>query len=161
MASPTTEKPKRGRPKKFVDLELVEKLAHIQCTYPEIASALGVSVDTLTRHPDFAATFKRGAEGGRKSLRRLQFESAAKGNATMQIWLGKQYLGQSDQISNNVRRTLLPSEMSNDELKAFLDDIQATRRSRPGAVTAQYRVVNTEQPTPSASLLPSADEPSK
>ena len=60
------EKPKRGRPKKFVDLELVEKLAHIQCTYPEIASTLGVSVDTLLRNKDFATTYKRGAEGGRK-----------------------------------------------------------------------------------------------
>jgi hypothetical protein len=49
------EKPKRGRPKKFVDLELVEKLAHIQCTYGEIAATLGVSVDTLQRNKDFAA----------------------------------------------------------------------------------------------------------
>ena len=44
-----TGKPKRGRPKKHIDLELVEKLAHIQCTYGEIASTLGVSVDTLQR----------------------------------------------------------------------------------------------------------------
>jgi len=58
-----TEKPKRGRPKKFVDLELVEKLAHIQCTYGEIASTLGVSVDTLQRNKDFAVVYKRGAEG--------------------------------------------------------------------------------------------------
>src|ERR1700681_3423535 len=97
------EKPKRGRPKKFVDLELVEKLAHIQCTYGEIASTLGVSVDTLQRNKDFAVVYKRGAEGGRKSLRRMQFESANKGNVTMQIWLGKQYLGQSDHVVNDVR----------------------------------------------------------
>ena len=62
-------KPKLGRPKKHIDLELVEKLAHIQCTYAEIASTLGVSVDTLQRNEHFAATYKRGAEGGRKSLR--------------------------------------------------------------------------------------------
>ena len=93
------QKPKRGRPKKHVDLELVEKLAHIQCTYSEIASTLGVSVDTLTRNKDFAATYKRGAESGRKSLRRMQFESANKGNITMQIWLGKQYLAQSDYVT--------------------------------------------------------------
>ena len=91
------EKPKLGRPKKHIDLELVEKLAHIQCTYAEIASTLGISVDTLQRNEHFAATYKRGAEGGRKSLRRMQFESANRGNVTMQIWLGKQYLGQSDQ----------------------------------------------------------------
>src|SRR5579864_3374982 len=86
----TIEKPKRGRPKK-----LVENLAHIQCTYGEIASTLGVSVDTLQRNKDFAVVYKKGAEGGRKSLRRMQFESANRGNVVMQIWLGKQYLGQS------------------------------------------------------------------
>src|SRR5579872_6573440 len=106
-ASDSPEAPKRGRPKKFVDLELVEKLAAIQCTYPEIASTLGVSVDTLTRHPDFAATYKRGAEGGRKSLRRMQFKSANRGNVAMQIWLGKQYLGQSDHVTQEIRK--LPS----------------------------------------------------
>src|ERR1700736_2547545 len=103
MSSPK-DKSKRGRPKKFVDLELVEKLAHIQCTYGEIASTLGVSVDTLQRNKDFAVVYKRGAEGGRKSLRRMQFESANKGNVIMQIWLGKQYLGQSDHVLNDVRR---------------------------------------------------------
>src|SRR6202011_6244799 len=116
------EKPKRGRPKKFVDLELVEKLAHIQCTYPEIASTLGVSVDTLQRHKDFAATYKRGAEGGRKSLRRMQFESANRGNIAMQIWRGKQYLGQSDHVVNEVRR--LPSfrDMTTEELRQVVED---------------------------------------
>jgi hypothetical protein len=96
---PTTNgngKRKRGRPRKFVDLELVEKLAHIQCTHSEIACTLNVSVDTLWRHPRFAEVYKRGAEGGRKSLRRMQFESANKGNVIMQIFLGKVYLGQCD-----------------------------------------------------------------
>jgi hypothetical protein len=48
---------------------------------------LGVSVDTLKRNKDFAVVYKRGAESGRKSLRRMQFESALKGNVTMLIWL--------------------------------------------------------------------------
>jgi hypothetical protein len=96
-------KPKIGRPKKHIDLELVEKLAHIQCTQAEIASALNVSVDTLARHPRFAEVYKRGSEGGRKSIRRMQFESANKGNIAMQIWLGKQYLGQSEHTVNEVR----------------------------------------------------------
>jgi len=53
-------------------------------------------VDTLWRNPKFAEVYKRGAEGGRKSLRRMQFESANKGNVIMQIFLGKVYLGQCD-----------------------------------------------------------------
>jgi len=101
----TTGKPKLGRPKKYVDLEMVEKLAHIQCTQTEIASTLGVSVDTLSRHKHFAAVYKRGSEGGRKSLRRMQFESASKGSVAMQIFLGKNYLGQSDHFSHEVNAT--------------------------------------------------------
>ena len=115
------DKPKRGRPKKFVDLELVEKLAHIQCTYAEIASTLGISVDTLERHKDFAATFKRGAEGGRKSLRRMQFESANKGNVVMQIWLGKQYLDQSDRMKSESRVIRSWSDISTEELRELIN----------------------------------------
>lgn len=37
---------------------------------------------------------KRGS--GKISLRRAQFAQALKGNTTMLIWLGKQYLGQGD-----------------------------------------------------------------
>jgi hypothetical protein len=101
------QKPKLGRPKKVIDLDLVQKLAHIQCTHTEIASTLNVSVDTLTRNKHFAEVYKRGTEGGRKSLRRLQFESAAKGNVTMQIWLGKQYLDQTDEVRHQISSGLV------------------------------------------------------
>ena len=131
MTQARIDKPKRGRPKKFVDLELVEKLAHIQCTYPEIASTLGVSIDTLTRHPDFAATFKRGAEGGRKSLRRMQFESANRGNVTMQIWLGKQYLSQSDHVINTVRRVPSFDELTLEELGQLVAESSHLREPMP------------------------------
>src|SRR6266566_828926 len=103
----TPGKPRLDRPKKFVDLELVEKLAHIQCTQEEISATLGVSVDTLTRHKHFAAIFKRGTENGRKSVRRMQFESATKGSVAMQIWLGKQYLGQSDHFSHDINGPMI------------------------------------------------------
>jgi hypothetical protein len=100
----------------------VEKLAHIQCTHVEIATALGVSVDTLTRNQDFAETFKRGSEGGRKSLRRMQFESANRGNVTMQIWLGKQYLAQTDHSVNEVRRVPVSGELTLSELGDLVAD---------------------------------------
>src|SRR6266849_8150183 len=105
-------KRKRGRPRKHVDLEMVERLASIQCTHAEIASALKLSVDTLTRDRYFAEVYKRGAESGRKSLRRMQFESALKGNGTMLIWLGKQYLGQSDEGRIEVQQLPTVAELS-------------------------------------------------
>src|SRR5215472_11914968 len=156
-----TEKPKRGRPKKFVDLELVEKLAHIQCTYGEIASTLGVSVDTLQRNKDFAVVYKRGAEGGRKSLRRMQFESANKGNVVMQIWLGKQYLGQSDHATTEVRSLPSLAHISSSQLRELLDEY---KRKFPDVaagldlIDADYTVVESER----KALAPSAtNEPKR
>ena len=85
-----------GRPKKVIDYDLVEKLAHIQCTQQEIAAILKCSVDTLQRNKKFCGLYKKGMEEGRSSLRRLQWKAADEGDHTMMIWLGKQYLGQKD-----------------------------------------------------------------
>ena len=87
---------KVGRPKIKLDYELIKKLAHIQCTQAEIASMLEVSVDTLQRDKKFCGIYKKESEGGKMSLRRLQWKLANGGNVTMAIWLGKQYLGQKD-----------------------------------------------------------------
>ena len=84
-----------GRPKKSIDYETVEKLSKIQCTQQEIANFLGLSVRTLQRDSEFCRIYKKGQDSGRMSLRRMQFKLAEK-NATMAIWLGKQYLGQRD-----------------------------------------------------------------
>lgn len=86
-----------GRPKKEIDYEAVEKLANIQCTQEEIASFLGISTRTLQRDEQFMELFNRGRENGKMSLRRIQWKHAEK-SATMAIWLGKQYLGQKDNI---------------------------------------------------------------
>lgn len=94
------EKKKVGRPKFKIDYETVEKLAHIQCTQEEIANFLGCSRDTLIRDKDFATHYKKGLDGGKMSLRRIQFKLAEK-NSSMAIFLGKQYLGQKDNPDEN------------------------------------------------------------
>lgn len=86
-----------GRPKKEIDYVTVEKLANIQCTQEEIASFLGISSRTLLRDEKFRELFNKGRESGKMSLRRIQWKHAEK-SATMAIWLGKQYLGQRDNI---------------------------------------------------------------
>ena len=86
-----------GRPKKEIDYVTVEKLANIQCTQEEIASFLGISSRTLLRDEKFKELFAKGRENGKMSLRRIQWKHAEK-NTTMAIWLGKQYLGQTDVI---------------------------------------------------------------
>lgn len=96
-----------GRPKKEINKEYFEGLCKIQCTEEEICDVLEVCVDTLNNwcretYQDeggngmtFSKVFaiKRGK--GRASLRRSQWNLAKK-NPTMAIWLGKQYLQQSD-----------------------------------------------------------------
>lgn len=86
-----------GRPKKEIDYDIVEKLANIQCTQEEIASFLGVSVRTLQRDEEFCHIYKKGQENGKMSLRRIQYKLAEK-NTAMAIFLGKQYLGQRDNV---------------------------------------------------------------
>jgi len=85
-----------ARPKKEIDYVLVGKLAMIQCTQEEIAGILDIDVRTLLRDETFCHIFHTKKEDGKASLRRMQWKKAEEGNATMQIWLGKQYLGQTD-----------------------------------------------------------------
>lgn len=92
----------KGRPKMLLSntgVETIKQLASIQCTDEEIAAVLGVSVDLLTNKNNreaFTEAKENGQLKGKSSLRRMQFKTAEAGNATMQIWLGKQYLGQKD-----------------------------------------------------------------
>jgi len=90
-----------GRPKFVIDMDAVRKLASIQCTQEEIAAFLGCSVDTLQRSEEFCGVYKKAIETGKSSLRRLQWKAAEKGNTSMLIWLGKQYLAQRDQVEGN------------------------------------------------------------
>lgn len=89
-------KNKGGRPKMEIDYSAVEKLASMMCTQEEIAAYLDVSVRTLQRDDEFCRTYKKGIEKGRMSVRRQQLKLLESGNATMGVWLGKQYLGQRD-----------------------------------------------------------------
>lgn len=80
--------------------EMVEKLAALMCTDEEIAGILDVSVDTLTNknNKDTFTEYKiKGQSRGKLSLRRYQFKLAEK-SAPMAIFLGKNYLGQKDNV---------------------------------------------------------------
>lgn len=93
---------KMGRPRKEIDQKIFENLCGIQCTEAEICSVFDCCEDTLnawckrTYGETFSDTYKKKRQLGKPSLRRMQWELAKK-NASMAIFLGKQYLGQSDQ----------------------------------------------------------------
>lgn len=92
-----------GRPQKEIDQTQFEKLCGLQCTKEEIAGWFDCSEDTIenwchkTYDESFSAVFSKKREAGKISLRRSQWRLAEK-SAAMAIFLGKNYLGQSDHV---------------------------------------------------------------
>lgn len=91
-----------ARPRKAIDMLLVERLAAIGCSDDEIGYTLSISETTLKTR------CRKSLDVGRAKmkvrLRRRQLQAAMKGSVPMLIWLGKQYLGQTD------RQTIVPAE---------------------------------------------------
>lgn len=92
-----------GRPKKEIDKIEFEKLCGLQCTKEEMCGWFEVTDKTLeswckrTYKKGFSEIFSEKRGKGKISLRRTQFKLAEKSPA-MAIFLGKNYLGQSDKI---------------------------------------------------------------
>ena len=93
---------KRGRPRKTFNLNEVEMLGYFHATYDTMASFLDCSVDTIRKNmndtdSEFYKAYKKGINSMKMKLSEAQLNSALKDkNVTMQIWLGKNYLGQTD-----------------------------------------------------------------
>lgn len=116
----------RGRPKyKLNELgcKVIEQLASFFCTEEEIAAFVGVSIETLKSKENlgtFSECYKKGQERGKSSLRQIQFR-LAKNNPTMAIFLGKQYLGQSDNPTVNKGSGDKQAVNGSNELKIIID----------------------------------------
>lgn len=97
-----------ARPLKEIDKKQFENLCGLQCTKDEFCAFFEVTDKTLenwckrTYSKGFSEIFREKRGIGKISLRRSQFELAKK-NATMAIWLGKQYLNQRDQVQIEVK----------------------------------------------------------
>lgn len=103
MARKPTGNP-NGRPLTKIDKSEFEGCCKILCTKDEICDIFGIDEKTLTAwckrtyRAGFSDVYKRFSSDGKKSLRRYQFELAEK-NPTMAIWLGKNLLGQKDEVA--------------------------------------------------------------
>jgi hypothetical protein len=86
-----------------INKDQFEKLCALQCTEVEICEWFGITDKTLCRwckkiyKKTFSEVFKEKRSKGKVSLRRTQFKLAQKSPA-MAIFLGKQYLGQTDKV---------------------------------------------------------------
>lgn len=117
------ESPGLGRPKIEIDFEELNKLCKLQCTLAEIASFFDVSEDTIERRVKekfnitFADYFDKKRKLGFISLRRRQFQAAEDGSIPMLIWLGKQWLEQSEkqEINHNANARNFILAYSNEE----------------------------------------------
>ena len=78
----------------WIPKDEVIHLAALGATQKEIGDFYGVSDRTIRRH--FKREIEKGHEKMRVRIRSLQMKSAEKGSNAMLIWLGKQYLGQSE-----------------------------------------------------------------
>jgi hypothetical protein len=99
---------KMGRPRKELDFEQIDKLVAMHCTGEEIAGFFDVDINTLTarireidspsggKYKTFSEYFSVKSGLGRITLRKLQWDAAKHGNVNMQVWLGKNYLNQTD-----------------------------------------------------------------
>lgn len=77
-----------------LDSDGVRSLAAIGCTLTEMGYVLGCDPKTVSNR--FSKEIKEGMGELKRSLRHYQVQKAFEGNVTMMIWLGKQYLGQSE-----------------------------------------------------------------
>ena len=126
-----------GRPKIEIDFEKVDALCAVFCNCEEIVSILKfdmkVSYDTVERRikEQFDITFaeyvkQKQMAFAKPKLRKAQFDCAMSGNATMLIWLGKQYLGQIDKQEMKIEGGETPVEIQQtiDKVKAMVNDNQ-------------------------------------
>ena len=110
------EKKKPGRKPLDIKPEQVEKLASYGLNNTQIADCLGCEDSSIGNK--FRESVIKGKANLIMKLSQKQIEVALGGNVSMLIWLGKQYLGQSDTreedkpISEKITITL-PAQFGN------------------------------------------------
>ena len=94
--------PAPTKPLSDAEFKQLVGMIQIQCTRDEICGVFGMGEKTLNRRlkergeKNFDALYKKHQSEGNSSMRRMQWKSAQSGSVPMQIWLGKQVLGQRD-----------------------------------------------------------------
>lgn len=117
-----------ARPTKSISQKQFEQLCQIQCTKEEICAVLDVSDKTLDRwcketyETSFSEIFSQKRKGGHASLRAKQWKLASKSPA-MAIFLGKQFLGQTDKVE-----THFDASEVNAINKAMITDVAKERK---------------------------------
>lgn len=102
--------PGAGRKPTKIDWKYVNAMLQAGCAGTTIAAGIGVHPDTLYRavkdnfpqFADFASYAAYQRSQGLDMLRAKQHDVAMKGDKTMLVWLGKNYLDQKDKVEQKV-----------------------------------------------------------
>lgn len=118
---------RENKNKKVIDLEQLRGLAAIGATQLEMAAALGTSAGWIEKqidnNPAVALAIEQGYTDMKHSLRRAQLGLALSGSPAMLIWLGKQFLGQSDKQEVETNTTInITVQRAMDELRNIPKD---------------------------------------
>ena len=101
-----------GRPRKEINNTEFEKLCGLQCTLEEIAGFFDCSEDTIENwckreyESTFSDIYKKFSYGGKLTLRRNMLKLSEK-NATMAIFLAKNWLNMSDNVKLEADTSLM------------------------------------------------------
>lgn len=96
----------RGNRKRIVNPDDVYKLAQIGCSDREIATWFDIDDNTLRYN--FSAVMEKGRQDAKTVLRTAMLKNALNGNAALQIFLAKNWLGMSDNPTNSEDQKPLP-----------------------------------------------------
>ena len=122
-----------GRKALTINWTLVDEMLSDFCNGTEVADALGIDRHTLERK--IKAEFKvplgtykaQKRASGARTLRQKQMEIAKGGDRVMLIWLGKQYLDQSDRTDHTSKGEKIPQPLNitvaNQETGTSLDKL--------------------------------------
>ena len=120
-----------GRPRKEIDKAEFEKLCTIQCTLDEICGWFDVSKKTLeawcrrTYGDTFSTVFNQKRGIGKISLRRAQYQSAMGGNSALLIWLGRNWLGQTDKVEIDLHESDAPDDGLSKSLRELASGLES------------------------------------
>jgi hypothetical protein len=120
------------------ELAALTELGAAQCTEAEAAGALGLSTeslsDRLSRRTKAHVAFEKGRSAGLKALRQAQLK-LAETNASVAIFLGRVYLGQSDRREIEPRESNEIGEVAQnvrERLRALVAEANRNRGPYPG-----------------------------
>lgn len=92
-----------ARPKKPIDVHVLEKMAEKLWPIEEIAAGLRVSPQTIKRR--YGKLIEDCRQRGKSKLRDLQWQRCLQGSDRMILHMGKHLLGQHDKLEQTITNT--------------------------------------------------------